>query len=379
MTAAANPRIVIVAGEPSGDLLGAGLITALKQKYPQATFEGIAGPKMQAAGCKSLFPLEALSVMGLLDVIKHLPQILNIRRKLLQFLRTNPPDMYIGIDAPDFNLPVELRAHRLGIKVAHYVSPSVWAWRQSRIHNIAKSVDVMLTLFPFEADFYHQHNVKAEFVGHPLADSIPLITDKEAARKQLGLPLDAPIIAILPGSRSGEIARLGEIFLQAAKQCLAVIPHLHFVTPMANAACEKQFRQQLAQIASDLPITIVKEQASTAMTAADTILLASGTATLEAMLNKKNMVVAYKLSPLAFAIAKRLIKVKFIALPNLLADQPLVPELIQDDVTPDNLTKQLLQQLSSTHAEQLLIFDRLHRILKQNANEKAAAAVMQLL
>jgi lipid-A-disaccharide synthase len=374
------PRIMLVAGEASGDLLGAGLITALKKHYPQAIFEGIAGPQMQAAGCRSLFPLEALSVMGVVEVLKHLPQILSIRYKLLRYLRANPPDIYIGIDAPDFNLPIELRAHRLGVKVVHYVSPSVWAWRQKRVHTIAKAVDLMLTLFPFEADFYHKHNIKAECVGHPLADSIPLIGDKQAARQQLGLPANVPVIALLPGSRSGEIARLGNIFLQAAKQCLSVVPNLRFVSPMVNAAREAQFRQQINMIAPDLPITVVQGHASAVMCAADTILLASGTATLEAMLNKKSMVVAYKLSPLTFALAKRLIKVKHIALPNLLAKQSLVPELLQGDVTPDNLAKHLLQQLHAITADNHLhqVFDDLHNLLKQNANEKAAAAVAKL-
>ncbi|MFN7098641.1 MAG: lipid-A-disaccharide synthase, partial [Gammaproteobacteria bacterium] len=331
MTTSTPIRFCIVAGEASGDLLGADLINELKQLYPTAEFEGIAGPYMQAAGCKSLFPMETLSVMGIVEVIRHLPAILKVHSKLIQYLKKNPPTVYIGIDAPDTNLRIAKKLRGTGIKVVQYVSPSVWAWRQNRVKSIAKSIDLMLTLFPFETAFYHQHRVPAQCVGHTLADTIPLQIDRQPARAQLDIAHDVPVLAILPGSRKGEIERHAPIFLRTAEMCLRQLPNLHIVVPMANQARAQQFTKLLQAYAPTLPINIVIQNSGVALTAADSVLMVSGTATLEAMLYKRNMVVCYKVPSLTFAIVRKLIKFKYMALPNLIANQRLVPEFLQDD------------------------------------------------
>lgn len=374
------PRIVIVAGEVSGDLLGGELISALRHYYPTARFEGIAGPNMIAAGCQSLFPIEDLSVM-LLEVFKQIPRILSIRRQLLQSIKNDPPLLYIGIDAPDFNLPVELKVHKQGIKTVHYASPSVWAWRRGRLKTIAKATDLMLTLFPFEAAFYHEHNLPALCVGHPLADQIPLVNDKIAARQQLHLPADKLIVAILPGSRRGEIERIGPLFIHAAKLCLTAMPTIQFITPMVNHEREQQFRAQIQAIAPELPIHIVQGQSSTVMAAADSVLVASGTATLEAMLHKKPMVVGYTMSKLAFALGQLIVDIKHLALPNLLHNKALVPEFVQHQATPENFANAILEQLQHPEkfAPVLEQFIQMHQQLKQNASEQAAKAIAALL
>jgi lipid-A-disaccharide synthase len=374
------PRIVIVAGEASGDLLGGELIHALRQYFPTARFEGIAGPNMIAAGCEALFPIDALSFM-LLEVFKQLPRILSIRRQLLRSIKNDPPLLYIGIDAPDFNLPVELKVHKQGIKTVHYVSPSVWAWRRGRLKTIAKATDLMLTLFPFEAAFYEEHNLSALFVGHPLADQIPLVNDKASARQQLQLPTDKLMVALLPGSRHGEIERIGPLFLQAAKLCLAAIPTVQFITPMVNAEREAQFRAQLQVIAPELPITIVQGQSSLVMAAADSILVASGTATLEAMLHKKPMVVGYIMSKLTFALGRMLVDIKYLSLPNLLHDKALVSEFVQHNATPENFANAIVEQLQHPEKFTMLLeqFTQTHQQLKQNASEQAAKAIKALL
>lgn len=379
--ATAPIRFCIVACEASGDILGADLIRALKDRYPHAIFEGIAGPQMQAAGCDSLFPMETLSVMGLVEVIKHLPAILNIHRKLIKHIKKNPPTVYIGIDAPDTNLRIAKKIHGLGIKVVHYVSPSVWAWRQGRVKGIAQSIDLMLTLFPFEAAFYHKHNVPARFVGHTLADSIPLQVDQQQARDQLGLAHHVPVLAILPGSRKGEIDHHAPEFLRTAQLCQAQLPDLQFVVPMANQARLEQFKRLWEEIAPELPITLILQNSALALSAANTVLLVSGTATLEAMLYKRNMVVAYKTSALTFAIVKHLIKFQYMALPNLLAEQRLVPEFLQDDVHHDNLARHVLLQLHqpAAFAPVYQAFYQLHLQLKQQASKVAAEEIINLM
>ncbi len=374
-------RFCIVAGEASGDLLGADLINELQQIYPNAIFEGIAGPHMQAAGCHSLFPMETLSVMGLIEVIQHLPAILNVHKKLIRHLKKNPPTVYIGIDAPDTNLRIAKKIRDTGIKIVHYVSPSVWAWRQNRVKGIAKSIDLMLTLFPFEAAFYHKHNVPARCVGHTLADSIPFQIERQPARAQLGLAHNVPVLAILPGSRKGEIERHAPIFLRTAKACAAELPNLQFVVPMANQARAKQFEALWQEIAPELPMTIIIQNSGLALAASDSVLMVSGTATLEAMLYKRNMVVTYKVPALTFAIAKRLVKFKYMALPNLLSDERLVPEFLQEDVHPDNLTRHVLFQLTQPAAFEPIYqqFCELHKQLKQNASAIAAAEIKSLI
>lgn len=378
-------RFGIVAGEASGDLLGANLIDAIKQRHPDAQFEGIAGPQMIAAGASSLFSMDRLSVMGIVEVLGRYRELLGIRRHLAKHFKQNPPDAFIGIDAPDFNLGLEKQLRDAGIKTVHYVSPSVWAWRQRRVKKIAASTDLMLALFPFEASFYHQHQVPVKFVGHPLADTIPLSVDQTAARESLGLPVSAHIVALLPGSRSNELHYLAEPFIDTACWLHAQKPELEFVVPLANAERRSQFEQALSAVKAsgkDVPgIHLVAGQSREVMTAADVVLLASGTAALEAMLLKRPMVVAYILAPLSYFIAKRLVKVENVSLPNLLAKETLVPEVIQHDVTAENMGKKVLAffenpaLMDSMHKR----FDEIHQDLRQDASAQAAKAIIDLV
>lgn len=374
-------RVGLIAGEASGDLLGAGLIQAIRERAGdrEVVFEGIAGPEMQAEGCRSLYPLEALSVMGLVEVLKHLPGLLRIRRELYHHFRANPPDVFVGIDAPDFNLTLERRLRGRGIRTVHYVSPSVWAWRRYRIRKIARSVDRMLTLFPFEADFYREHAVPVTFVGHPLADRIPLVADTVQARHQLGLPEQGTLVAVLPGSRVGEVSRLAQPFIEAMQWCLERDPKLHFLVPLANERTRGVLEAHLARV-PDLPVTLFNGNSRTVMTAADVVLLASGTAALEAMLLKKPMVVAYKVSATTHWLLQRLIRVPRYSLPNLLAGEALVPEYVQDSVTPVNLGQALMNQLHNQSQRNLLIqkFRQLHTELQHHADQQAAAAVLEV-
>ncbi|MBL4782829.1 MAG: lipid-A-disaccharide synthase [Porticoccaceae bacterium] len=373
-------RIGLVVGEASGDQLGAGLMAALQTSHPDAIFEGVAGTKMQALGCTSLYPMETLSVMGLVEPLKRLPELLRMRRGLVEHFIDHPPDVFIGIDAPDFNLGIELRLKKAGIATVHYVSPSVWAWRQGRIKKIARAVDHMLTLLPFEADFYRRHAVPVTFVGHHLADDLPLTPDTPGARAQLNLPRDGPVIALLPGSRNSEVALLGQLFLDAARLCLEQNPSLSFVLPAANPARRQQLDAMLCN-AGDLPVTVLDGQSHLAMEAADVVLLASGTTALEAMLLKKPMVVSYKTGWLTHAIISRMLKVPYVSLPNLLAGRELVPEVLQDAATAETLAELLLARLGdSTLAVQLRSdFTAIHRQIQCNGNEKAAAAVLSVI
>jgi len=373
--------IAIIAGEASGDILGAGLIRSLRKRYPHARFVGIGGDEMIAEGFHSLVPMERLSVMGLVEVLGRIRELFSIRSRLLDYLFTTPPAVVIGIDSPDFTLAIERRCREAGIPSVHYVSPSVWAWRQKRIFKIARSVDLMLTLFPFEARFYEEHQVPVAFVGHPLADRIPMRPDSAAARAALGLDSDRPVLAVLPGSRGGEVERLGTLFLEAARWLQARRPDIQLVIPCVNRDREKQIQALVETLEVKLSVTLVRGRSREVMAASDVVLLASGTATLEAMLLKRPMVVGYRLSPLSYKLLSRLVKVPWVALPNLLAQKALVPELLQDDATPEALGAAVLERMENPEERERLqqAFTELHESLRRNADERAAAAIAGLL
>jgi len=368
-------RVALVAGEASGDILGSGLMQAIKQRYPNAEFIGVGGSRMEAEGLKSYFPMERLAVMGLVEVLGRLFELLGRRRQLARDLIAAKPDVFIGIDAPDFNLGLELKLRRAGIKTVHYVSPSVWAWRQKRVLKIREACDLMLTLFPFEAQFYDEHQVPVRFVGHPLADAIPQQADRAGARAALDLPHDEPVVALMPGSRGGEVARLGELFLDAAIRLRALRPGVRFLLPCATPERREQLEQMLA--GRDLPLTLLNGRSHEALAACDAVLIASGTATLEALLYKRPMVVAYRVAPLTYRILKRLVKSPYISLPNLLAERLLVPELIQDAATPEALA-QAVAPLIDGGQVQTEGFDVIHRALRRDASVSAADAVLKL-
>lgn len=376
-------RVGIVAGEASGDQLAAGLITALRQRVADIRFEGVAGPAMIAAGCAAIYPSDRLAVMGLVEPLARLPELLRMRRALFKRFERDPPDVFIGVDAPDFNLSLERRLRARGIKTVHYVSPSVWAWRQGRIRSIARSVDLMLTLFPFEADFYHQHKVPVRFVGHPFADLVPMEVDRGAARRALGIAGDARVVAVLPGSRAGEVSRLGEPFLQAAVRLAQRIPELMFVAPMAGPGVRAVFESLVSRMAPSLNLMVLDGRAREAMAAADAVLLASGTAALEALLLKRPMVVAYRVAALTYAILNifRMLKVRQFSLPNLLAGEALVPEFIQGDVTAEHLADAVAKLLDEPQRAVKLQkkFAEIHGLLRRDASAQAADAVLQLV
>ena len=374
------PLVALIAGEASGDILGAGLMQALTARYPGARFIGVGGEEMAQAGLTSLFPMEKLSVMGITEVLSHLPELLRLRKSLVRFLLEQKPDVVIGIDSPDFTLPIARWLHDRGLKTVHYVSPSVWAWRQGRIKGIKKSIDLMLTLLPFEARFYEQHQVPVAFVGHPLADRIPLETDVLGARKALGLDAQARILAVLPGSRGGEVGQLMPAFLEAMVMLNQQDPALHYVIPAANKARREQI-QALLDAQPDLPVSLVDGQSRTVMAAADVVLMASGTATLEGLLLTKPMVVGYRVGAVTYAIVSRLIKSEFVSLPNLLCRQEMVPELIQEALTTDAIVTAVRRWFDQPEQAQALKaqFQDVHQQLRGGASEKAAAAVAQLL
>ncbi len=369
-------KIALVAGEASGDILGAGLMQAIKARHPDARFIGVGGPRMQAEGLDSYFPMERLAVMGLVEVLGRLPELLKRRRGLIRTLIDERPDVFVGIDAPDFNLGVELKLRQAGIRTVHYVSPSVWAWRQKRVLKIQRACDLMLTLFPFEARFYEEQQVPVCFVGHPLADAIPLTADRAAARAALGLPELGGVVALLPGSRGGVVERLGGLFLDAAERLRALRPGLRFVLPCASAERRAQVEAMLA--GRDLQVSLLDGRSHEALGACDAVLIASGTATLEALLFKRPMVVAYRVAPLTYRILRRLVKSPYISLPNLLAGRLLVPELIQDAATPEALAGALAPLIDDGQV-QTEGFDAIHRALRRGASERAAEAVLRLV
>ncbi|MEH8022774.1 lipid-A-disaccharide synthase [Gallibacterium anatis] len=379
------PTIAIVAGEASGDTLGAGLIQALKIRYPQAKFIGIGGTKMQQQGFESLFDMEELSVMGLMEVVKHLPRLLKIRRSLIEQLLKLKPDVFIGIDAPDFNIDVELKLKQNGIKTLHYVSPSVWAWRQNRIHKIAKAVNMMLVFMPFEKAFYDKHQVPCRFIGHTLADALPLKPDRLEACQFLQIDPQQRYLAILVGSRHNEVAFLAETFIKTALLLKQQYPDIKLLVPLANEKRRQQFEQILQQTAPDLEMILLNGHAKQAMIAAEATLLASGTAALEAMLCKSPMVVGYKMKGSTYWLAKRLVKTNYISLPNILANKMLVPEMIQEQCEPTLLAEKLTIYFSESEqdrrycAELRQTFTDLHRSIQQDADKLAAEAVSDIL
>lgn len=371
----ARLRIALVAGEASGDILGSGLMRAIKARHPDAEFIGVGGPLMEAQGMTSYFPMERLSVMGLVEVLGRLKELLARRKLLIQALFDEKPDVFIGIDAPDFTLNIELKLRQAGIKTVHYVSPSVWAWRQKRVLKIREGCDLMLTLLPFEARFYEEKGVPVRFVGHPLADTIPLQADQLAARAELGLG-EGPVVALMPGSRGGEVGRLGALFFDAAERLLAARPDIRFVLPCASPQRREQIEQLLQ--GRDLPLTLLDGRSHVALAACNAVLIASGTATLEALLYKRPMVVAYRLAPLTYWILKRMVKSPYVSLPNLLAQRLLVPELLQDAATAEALAQTLLPLLENGDA-QTAGFDAIHRTLRRDASNQAAEAVLNLI
>ncbi len=375
-------RIAIIAGEASGDLLAARLILALKALKPDLVFEGIAGPEMQAAGCTSLFPIEKLSVMGLVEVLKDLPALLSIRKQLKERWLATPPDLFIGVDAPDFNLPLAAKLHAEGIPTVHYVSPSIWAWREKRVKKIQGKIDLMLTLFPFEVDFYKKHQVTAQFVGHPLADEVQFNASAQEARQQLGLDLAKPVLGVLPGSRTREVQALGAVFLQTAQVLKANYPDLQIVIPAVRADLKAQLQTIQQTVTPDLSITYLEGQSRLLMQAADYLLMASGTAVLEGMLAGRLMVAAYKVSPLTWWLVQtfKLAKVKHVTLPNNLAGEELVPELLQDRANVIELVAAIegLMQLPAERRHYIFKrFQALHTQLHCDASANAAQAIIE--
>lgn len=372
--------IGILAGEASGDLLGAALMRVLSERFPNLHFVGIGGPAMIKAGCQSLFDIEQLSVMGFFEPLRRLPQLIKMRSALYHYFIQHPPDIFIGIDSPDFNLGLEKKLHDAGIPTVHYVSPSVWAWRRYRIHKIKKAVDLMLTLFPFEKKFYDEHHVPACYVGHPLANAIPIENNKIAARQALQIDEQKTYVALLPGSRSQEIKYMAKPFLLAAKRIHEKNPNICFLTSHVNAAREKMFNHFYQQYAKDLPLLSFIKRSHEVLAAADVAMVTSGTATLEAMLFKKPMVIAYCMSTPTYWLAKRLVKSAYIGLPNLLANDSIVPELIQHEATPDRLADCLLDYFEHPENTEKLIekFTELHHLLRLDSSQMFVDEISRL-
>ena len=371
--------IALVAGETSGDILGAGLIRALKNHHPNIEFIGIAGPQMQAEGCKAWYEMDELSVMGIVEVLGRLRRILAIRRDITKRLIELKPDIFIGIDAPDFNLSLEGKLKQAGIKTIHYVSPSVWAWKQKRVFKIKRNTNLILAFLPFEKAFYDKFDVPCRFIGHKMADDIPLNPDQKVMRQQLGIPLDCLCLTLLPGSRHAEVSLLSEPFLKAAQLLRKRYPDLHIVVPLVNAKRRKEFEQIKAQIAPNLEVQLLDGQAREAMISSNATILASGTAALECMLAKCPMVVGYKMKAFTFWLAKKIIKTPYVSLPNILAGKELVPELLQQDCTPENIANHIIPFLEGDNTEVKNTFLTLHKQIRCNADEQAAQAVLDVL
>lgn len=382
------PTIGIVAGESSGDLLGSHLIRALKKHRPDLEFVGIAGPKMIGEGAKTLFAMENLSVRGYAEVIRHLPKLLKIRKQLVQYFHKNPPDLFIGIDAPDFNFTLERKLKNKGISTVHYASPSIWAWRKGRMEKIRRAVSHMLALFPFEPALYQQAGIPVTYVGHPLADILPMEPDRDRARRKLKLAPDHLIITMLPGSRQSEVQQLADLFVKTAKLLLIEKPEVQFLVPLITRETLTIFQRAVFDNQTDaeaitqpLPIRIILGHAHLAMEAANAVIVASGTATLEAALLKRPMVITYRMPTLSWQILKRMRYQPYVGLPNILAGRFVVPELIQHDATPEKLAETMLNLIND---EDLMLdisaeFTHMHEILRQNTEDKAARAILAYL
>ena len=371
--------IALVAGETSGDILGAGLIRALKKHHPNIKFVGIAGPRMQAEGCQAWYEMEELSVMGIVEVLGRLRRILAIRRDITKRLIDLKPDVFIGIDAPDFYLSLEGKLKQASIKTIHYVSPSVWAWKQKRVFKIKRNTNLILAFLPFEKAFYDKFDVPCRFIGHKMADDIPLEPDQTAMRQQLGIPVDCQCLALLPGSRHAEVTLLSEPFLKAAQLLRDKFPDLHIVVPLVNGKRRAEFEQIKAEIAPKLNLQLLDGHAREAMIASNAAILASGTVALECMLAKCPMVVGYKMKAFTFWLAKKLIKTPYVSLPNILAGKEIVPELLQHDCTPENIANHIVPLLKSDNSELKATFLALHKQIRCNADEQAAQAVLDVL
>ena len=374
--------IGIVAGEPSGDLLGAHLIRAIHAQRPNVRFVGIAGPKMEAAGAESLFPMEKLSVRGYVEVVKHYWEILGIRRKLRDHFLRNPPALFIGVDAPDFNLGLELDLRRAGVPTVQYVAPAVWAWRRERVQTVKHAVTMLLTLFPFEPRIFEKAGVSVRYVGHPLADMLEDLPTVEQVREELRIATHIPVIAMLPGSRVSELENMAELFIRTAVKLNEAVPGIRILVPFASRTTKELFEAALARVSpQELNLTMMIGHSLEAMAAADAVLVASGTATLEAALLKRPMVITYKVSKLSYWMLRRRAYQPFLGLPNILAGEEIVPELIQDAATPETLSEALLTFLRDDELREKLDsrFEAMRRSLRQNTAEKAAAAVIPLL
>ena len=372
--------IALVAGETSGDILGAGLIRALKARHPDARFVGVAGPLMQAEGCEVGYVMEELAVMGIVEVLGRLRRLLKIRKDLTQRFTELKPDVFVGIDAPDFNITLEGSLKRAGIRTIHYVSPSVWAWRQKRVFKIGRNTNLVLAFLPFEKAFYDRFNVPCRFIGHTMADAMPLQPDKSAARRELGIADDAICLGLLPGSRGAEVEMLSADFLRAAQLLRQRYPTLEIVVPLVNAKRREQFEQIKAEVAPELPMHLLDGKGRQAMIASDAAILASGTAALECMLAKCPMVVGYRMKPFTFWLAKRLVKTPYVSLPNLLAGRELVKELLQEECQPEALAAALEPLLHAGPERDVLLntFNELHQQIRWNADEQAADAVLEI-
>ncbi|MGG7670000.1 lipid-A-disaccharide synthase [Yersinia sp. J1] len=380
MTADRPLTIGLVAGETSGDILGAGLIRALKAQVPNARFVGVAGPLMQAEGCEAWYEMEELAVMGVVEVLERLPRLLKIRKDLTRRFSELSPDVFVGIDAPDFNITLEGRLKQNGIRTIHYVSPSVWAWRHKRVFKIGKATDMVLAFLPFEKAFYDRFNVPCRFIGHTMADAMPLVANRVAARAELGIATDVHCLALLPGSRHSEVEMLSADFLRTAEILRQQFPDLEVLVPLVNSKRREQFERIKAEVAPELSVHLLDGKARAAMVASDATLLASGTAALECMLAKSPMVVGYRMKPFTFWLAERLVKTPYVSLPNLLAGEELVPELLQQECQPQKLADALLPLLKGGEAVEALKtrFLALHQSIRCDADKQAAQAVLEL-